>query len=237
MGFQQNILSAMLWHCRADMTQQQFFANLHSRTPRDYLARMMDNKVHCMEVARRYGEDFFDGERRYGFGGYHYDGRWLPVAAAMAAHYGLKPGSKVLEVGCGKGYLLYEFTQAVPHCTVRGFDISSYALDHGKQEIRDALIVHKAEDTPWPFADQEFDLVFSIATLHNLPLYDLKKALPELHRVAKQAYVCVESYRNAAELFALQCWALTAETFLSETEWQWLFTEFGYQGDFEFIEF
>lgn len=218
-------------------TLQQFFTSLHMSTPRDYLARMTDNKVQCMEVARQYGKDFFDGDRRYGFGGYRYDGRWLSVAQAMAVHYDLQPGARVLEVGCGKGYLLYEFTQAVPDCEVAGFDISTYAITESKPEIRDRLFVHKAQDTPWPFSDQHFDLVFSIATLHNLPVYDLKKTLPEMNRVAKNAYLCVESYSTAAELFALQCWALTCESFFSEQEWLWLFNEFGYTGDFEYIKF
>lgn len=218
-------------------TLQSFFTSLHTSTHRDYLGRMTDNKVQCMEVARQYGKDFFDGDRRYGFGGYRYDGRWLPVAQAMAAHYGLQPGAKVLEVGCGKGYLLYEFTRAVPGCQVMGFDISAYAIAESKPEIRDRVFVHKAEDTPWPFEDQHFDLVFSIATLHNLAVYDVKKVLPEMNRVAKNAYLCVESYTTPAELFALQCWALTCESFFSEKEWQWLFGEFGYTGDFEYIKF
>lgn len=218
-------------------TLQQFFNSLHTSTRRDYLARMMDDKVHCMEVARQYGKEFFDGERRYGFGGYRYDGRWLPVAQSMAAHYGLQPGAKILEVGCGKGYLLYEFTQAVPECQVTGFDISAYAIAESKPEIRDSLFVHRAQETPWPFADKHFDLVFSVATLHNLPVYDLKKVLPEMNRVAKNAYLCVEAYSTPAELFALQCWALTCESYFSEKEWEWLFSEFSYAGDFEFIKF
>jgi SAM-dependent methyltransferase len=216
--------------------EQHFFASLHTSTKRDYLARMMDDKAHCMEVARRFDRNFFDGERRYGFGGYRYDGRWLPVAEAMAAQYDLKPGARVLEAGCGKGYLLYEFTRAVPDCQVRGFDISAYAVENGKPEIRDQLFVHDAKD-PWPFADKEFDLVFSIAALHNLPIYDLKPALAEMERVGQKAYLCVEGYRSPAELFALQCWALTAECFFSDREWLWLFQEFGYSGDYEFIHF
>jgi SAM-dependent methyltransferase len=217
--------------------QRDFFAGLHNSTPRDYIGRMMDDKVHCMKVARQYGRDFFDGERRYGFGGYHYDGRWLPVAQAMASAYDLKPGAKILEVGCGKGFLLYEFTRAVEKAQVRGFDVSAYAIENAKPEILAKLFVHRAEDTPWPFADNEFDLVFSIAALHNLPIYDLKKALPEMSRVARSAYLCVEAYRDEAELFGLQCWALTAEAFFSEKEWLWVYQEFGYNGDYEFIHF
>ena len=210
---------------------------MHQSTPRDYLGRMIDDKVHCMKVARRYGREFFDGERRYGFGGYRYDGRWRPLAQVLGETYGLKPGAKVLEVGCGKGYLLYEFTQSLPDCQVRGFDISAYAVENGKPEIAGEMFVRRAEDTPWPFAEDDFDLCYSIATLHNLPIYDLKKVLPEMSRVARNSYLCVESYRDEAELFALQCWALTAESFFSEKEWLWLYEEFGYGGDYEFIHF
>lgn len=216
--------------------EQHFFASMHTSTKRDYLARMLDDKVHCMEVARRYGKDFFDGERRYGFGGYRYDGRWLPMAKELSAHYKLDAKAKILEAGCGKGYLLYEFTQALPGCEVTGFDISAYAIEQSKPEIQKQLTVHDAKD-PWPYADKSFDFAYSIATLHNLAVYDLKFALSEMQRVAKQAYLCVESYRNPAELFALQCWALTAESFFSDAEWVWLFNEFGYMGDYEFIQF
>lgn len=218
-------------------TERTFFSALHTSTKRDYLARMNDDKIHCMETARQYGKDFFDGERRYGFGGYRYDGRWLPVAQAMAHAYGLKNGARILEVGCGKGYMLYEFTHAIPDAAVRGFDISAYAIDNGKPEIKDNLFVHKAEETPWPFADKEFDLVYSIATLHNLPIYDLAKTLPEMNRIAHHAYLCVEAYRNERELFNLQCWALTCHSFFSEQEWLWLYEHFGYTGDHEFIYF
>ena len=213
-----------------------FFAAMHGSTRRDYLARMMDDKIRCMEVARCYDQRFFDGERRYGFGGYRYDGRWLPFAEKLALHFDLNPDSRVLEAGCGKGYLLYEFTRALPACSVAGFDVSEYAIANAKEEIRGQVRVHDARQ-PWPYPDQSFDLAISIAMLHNLPLYDLKSALGELQRVARRAYVCVESYRNPAELFALQCWALTAESFFSDNEWQWLFNEFGYQGDYEFIHF
>lgn len=217
--------------------ERDFFAGLHTGTTRDVLARMNDDKAHCMEVARRFDKDFFDGHRRYGFGGYHYDGRWLPMAKRMAEVYQLASGARILEVGCGKGYLLYEFTRAVPDAHVRGFDISSYAIEHSKPEIRSSLFVHRAEDTPWPFEDNAFDLVFSVATLHNLPLRQLAAALPEMTRVSRRQYLCVESFRNEAELFALQCWALTAQSFFSHEDWLFAFSHFGYAGDYEFIHF
>lgn len=217
--------------------QREFFSPLHARTERDVLERMKDHKVECMRVARRFDKDFFDGERRYGFGGYHYDGRWFPLAQELARTYALNEGARILEVGCGKGFLLYELKRAVSGCMVQGFDISSYAIEHAKDEIRECVSVKRAEDTPWSYGDKEFDLVISLTTLHNLPIFDIKNVLQEIERVGRQAYICLDSYRNEAELFGLQCWALTAESFFSEKEWKWIFKEFSYSGDYEFIHF
>ncbi len=214
-----------------------FITPLHKRTSRDYLARMNDDKVHCMEVARRYEADYWDGDRRYGYGGYTYRaGYWTPVAEALIKHYGLTDESSILDVGCGKAYLLYELHKLLPGARIAGFDISKHGLADAKEEIRDKLFLHRAQD-PYPFKDEEFDLVISVTTLHNLHINDLKAALQEIERVGKDKYVMMESYRNSQELFNLQCWALTAEAFFTPEEWVWLFDEFGYTGDYEFIFF
>lgn len=209
---------------------------LHKKTSRDYIGRMMNEKVACMEVARRYGRDFWDGDRKYGYGGYKYDGRWQVVAEALIERYGLADDAKILDVGCGKGFLLYEFKKLLPNATIAGFDISSYAVNNAKAEVKDSLFVHKAQD-PFPFSDNHFDLVFSITTLHNLCIGELKSALQEMERVGENKYMATESYRSEEELFNLQCWALTCELFFRPEEWQWLFKEFGYTGDYEFIYF
>lgn len=209
---------------------------LHKSTPRDYLPRMLDDKVACMKVAREYGVQFWDGDRRYGYGGFRYDGRWEAVARKLVQHYALKPDTAILDVGCGKGFLLYELKKLLPEATISGIDISDYALAHAKEEVRGSLLKHKAQD-PYPFQDKSFDLVLSLTTLHNLQLFDLKAALGEIERVGKQKYITVEGYRNEAELFNLECWALTCASFHTPGEWSWLFDQFGYTGDFEFIYF
>ena len=214
-----------------------FVTPLHRSTERDYLARMNDAKVACMAVAKKYGFDYWDGNRRFGYGGYSFHpGRWKPVAEMLISTYGLGPDSKVLDVGCGKGYLLYELKQLLPDLQVVGFDVSEYAIANAKEEIRSSVSVWRAQD-PFPFADNEFDLVISLTCCHNLRLPDLKAALSEIERVGRSKYFLVESYRNELELFNLQCWALTCESFFDAAEWQWLFKEFGYTGDFEFIYF
>jgi ubiquinone/menaquinone biosynthesis C-methylase UbiE len=210
--------------------------SLHTKTARDYLARMQNSKVDCMKVARRYESDFWDGDRKYGYGGFRYDGRWKPVAMKLIETYGLRSDAAILDVGCGKGFLLYELQQLLPDARVTGLDISGYAIANAKKEVREHLLEHRAQD-PYPFGDNEFDLVISLTTLHNLHLPDLKFALNEMERVAKNGYLVVEAYRNEEELFNLQCWALTCAAFFTPAEWIWLFGEFGYRSDYEFIYF
>jgi ubiquinone/menaquinone biosynthesis C-methylase UbiE len=211
-------------------------SGLHKRTARDYVGRMVDDKVHCMKMGRKYGADYWDGDRRYGYGGYRYDGRWAVVAKKLVETYHLPADAKILDVGCGKGFLMYEFTRLLPHSEVTGFDISDHALNHGKEEVRSKVFEHRAQDT-YPFPDKHFDLVVSLTTFHNLAVYDLKKGLRDMERVAKNKYLVVEAYRDEQELFNLQCWALTCESFFTPDEWVWLFNEFGYTGDYEFIYF
>ena len=208
----------------------------HSKTKRDYLPRMINDKVNCMKIARKYGEDFWDGDRKYGYGGYKYDGRWKDIAKQLIEYYQLKENAKILDVGCGKGYLLFEFKRLLPESTITGFDISNYAIRQAKPEIQENLFVYNAKD-PFPFNDQIYDLALSFTTLHNLHLFDLKSALKEIERVAAKKFIIVESYKNLQEFFNLQCWALTCESFYKPKEWTWLFSEFGYSGDYEFIYF
>ena len=163
---------------------------LHKKTARDYVARMVGDKIHCMEVAKQYGFDYWDGDRKYGYGGYRYDGRWEVVARGLIEAYGLQDGAKILDVGCGKAFLLYELKRLLPNAEIAGFDSSEYALENAKDEVRDRLFLHRAEDA-FPYEDEHFDLVISLGTLHNLPIFGLKSALREMERVAKQGYLMV----------------------------------------------
>jgi len=211
--------------------------SLHESSKREYLARMVDDKVNCMKIAKQYDKDYWDGDRRYGYGGYNYmPGRWKPVAEALIQKYNLTNGSSVLDVACGKAYLLYEMKLLLPGLRVAGFDISKHGLADAQLEVKDSLFTHRAQD-PYPFEDNEFDLVISLGCFHNLRIFELEKALAETERVGKEGYVMLESYRNELEQFNLQCWALTAESFFDKYEWIWLYEHFGYTGDYEFIYF
>ena len=219
------------------MAYVDFLSSVHSRTQRDYLARVNEYpKAKAATVAKRFGADYWDGDRKFGYGGYKYDGRWRPVADAMADHYGLKPSDRILDVGCGKGFLLYEFTQSVPGIEVHGLDISEYAVANGKEEVRPFLQVGNAASLP--FDDDAFSLIVSVTTLHNLVSFDLDSALREIERVGKdKKYIVVESYRSEEEKANLLYWQLTCESFYSPDEWQWWFDRCGYTGDHSFIYF
>ena len=215
----------------------QFVTSLHTSTKREYLDRMVDEKILCMLKAKEYEEDYWDGDRRFGYGGYKYlPGRWKPVAESLIETYNLNNSSNILDVGCGKGFLLHEIKLLLPEITIKGFDISYHGLSCALDSVKDDLFIHKAQE-PYPFKDNEFDLVISLGCLHNLRLMELEVALGEIERVGKQGYVMLESYRNEAEQFNLQCWALTCESFFDEDEWVWLYNHFGYKGDYEFIYF
>ncbi len=211
------------------------FTNNHTSTKRNYIERMINDKVTCMEEALKFSKNYWDGDRKYGYGGYRYDGRWEIVAKALIDKYDLNINSNILDLGCGKGYLLYELKKLL-NCRVVGVDVSQYAVLNSHKEIRDDLIVSDAEYIK-TFHNKEFDLCISNMTLHNFDILKLSMILPEISRVSTQSLVTVESYRNSRELFNLQCWALTCKSFHSPREWRFIFKKFGYKGDFEFLFF
>ena len=214
-----------------------FLSSIHKRTSRDYLARVTEfPKAEAATLAKRWDLEYWDGDRRTGYGGFRYDGRWRAVAEAMVRHYSLTAESRILDVGCGKAFLLYEFTQLLPGVHVAGLDISHYGLVHAKPEVQSRLVRGTAARLPFPSAS--FDFVFSITTLHNLYCFDLHEALREIERVGRaRKYICVESYRSEAEKVNLLYWQLTCEMFCTPAEWDWWFRLAGYTGDHSFIYF
>ena len=222
------------------MQNVDFITVLHKANKRDYLARVNDEnfpKHIAAELAKKYDFDYWDGDRRINYGGYSYiKGRWEVVAKQMSEHYSLPNNPKILDIGCGKGYLLYDFLKVIPDADINGIDISNYAILNSKEEIKDKLVVGNSNNLPWP--DNYFDLVISINTFHNLYSFDLEKSLKEMQRVSKKnKYVCVESYRNEVEKANLLYWQVTCEAFNTPEEWLWWFKKTGYNGDYSFIYF
>lgn len=220
------------------MARIDFLQTQHAGTARNYVERAMHTqRAEHAEIASQFGEAYWDGDRCYGYGGYHYDGRWRRLAETLIAHYRLQPGDHVLDVGCGKAYLLYELWAALPGLRVTGLDISAYALENAKEEIRPLL--HLGDASALPFADASFDFVISLGTLHNLPIEVLLRAFAEIERVGKDTrkYVMVKSYRTMQEKINLLNWQLTCKSFHSPESWAWIAAQAGYKGDYGFIFF
>ena len=214
-----------------------FLQKNHKSTKRDYLSRMKDNKIFCMKIAKKYEKDYWDGNRRFGYGGYKYiPGRLESLAKNIIKTFRLTNRSNILDIGCGKGYLLYEIKKILPGIKFKGLDISKHAIKNAHKAIKKNLILKDVKNK-LPFKNKEFDLAISFGVFHNFSIIELEKSLIEFSRVSKKNYLMVESYKNDKQLFNLQCWALTCESFLRPSEWKWLFKNVGYKGHYEFIYF
>lgn len=182
-------------------------------------------------LSMKFGREYFDGTRQQGYGGYRYNGWFKPVVARFVEHYSLPRDAAVLDVGCAKGFMLHDFQEALPGCRVAGIDISEYAVSQGMDSVRPFLTVGNCLSLPYP--DSSFDLVVSIATVHNLEVEGVKQALREIQRVSRgHSFIKVNGYRNDAERDALHKWNVVAKTILHVDEWKALFDEVGYTGDY-----
>ncbi len=211
--------------------------NLLDRYPR--INRNPDERISTIteedrRIAKQFGQEFFDGHRNRGYGGYSYDGRWMPVVERFVQHYGLTAANSVLDVGCAKGFMLHDFQKVVPGITVEGIDISQYAIDNAIESVKPFLHVGNAKDLS-RYGDKSFTLVVSITTVHNLKLADCKKALMEIQRVGKHAFITVDAWRTPEEENRMKKWNITAETFMHIDDWKRLFEEAGYTGDYHWF--
>jgi ubiquinone/menaquinone biosynthesis C-methylase UbiE len=203
----------------------------HPKANRDYDKRAQEKTPEIIRIAKEFGKEFFDGDRKCGYGGYRYDGRWKAVAQKMKDYYQLAEDCAILDIGCAKGFLLHDFKELMPNCTVTGIDVSEYAIENAMPSVKPYLKVASAERLPYP--DESFDLVISINSIHNLPLGRLKKALKEVERVSRgHSYITVDAWRNEMERGNLYKWVLTAETMMHVDDWKKLFAEVGYTGDY-----
>jgi ubiquinone/menaquinone biosynthesis C-methylase UbiE len=183
-------------------------------------------------ISKQFGRDYFDGDRRHGYGGFSYHPRfWTDTVRHIRDVYQLPEDAAILDVGCAKGFMLYDFMLLMPQARVAGIDVSSYAIENALEPVRPFVEMGNAKALPYD--DHSFDLVISINTIHNLPYDECKQSLREIQRVSRRhAFVMVDAFRNEQQRQAMLQWVLTAETMLSTADWLKLFAEAGYTGDY-----
>ena len=184
------------------------------------------------KIARQFGQEFFDGDRLCGYGGYSYHPRfWTQTVQRFREHYHLPEQATVLDVGCAKGFMMHDFKRLMPAMTIAGIDISSYAYAHAMEDVKPFIRIGHAKALPYP--DHAFDLVISINTVHNLPLKGCEQALREIQRVSRRnAFIMVDAWRTDEEHRRMLAWNLTALTYMHVDEWKALFARVGYTGDY-----
>lgn len=204
----------------------------YPKTKRDVKERGATKTEEDRTIARQFGKDFFDGDRRHGYGGFGYMERfWTPVVPTFQNQYNLTEKSSILDVGAAKGFMLYDFSRLIPHITVAGCDVSDYAIKNAKEEVKPFLKTANAVDLP--YKDNSFDLVISINTVHNLEKPELTRALQEIERVSRgNSFITVDAYRNEKEKELMYHWNLTAKTIMHVDEWKAFFNDIGYTGDY-----
>lgn len=201
------------------------------KTKRNIHAREKAKDPEVVRISKEYSEMYFDGPRDYGYGGYRYDGRWQPVAHDIVGHFGLRPGDRVLDIGCAKGFLVKDLLDALPGLQVFGLDISEYALMNCHPDVIGRLHAGSADHLPFP--DGSFAAVIALDTIHNLPRERAKAALREIQRLSGgQAFIRVDSYRTPEQKAIFESWVLTAEFHDYPDGWIRLFEEAGYSGDY-----
>ena len=208
----------------------------YPKTKRDLSKRGNEKTEEDRIIARRFDKEFFDGDRKNGYGGYYYNSKfWTEVVKDLNNFYKLKNGSKILDIGCGKGFMLFDFMKLNPNFVLEGIDISDYAITNAVPEVKKFLKIGDAKSLP--YEDNSFDLVISINTTHNLEINQCKKALSEMERVSrKDKYLIVDAYSNEIEKDRIFAWNITAKTILSTNEWISLFEEVGYTGHYYWFE-
>ena len=201
------------------------------RTKRNVNARATAKTPEIIAISRKYGQEYFDGPRDYGYGGYRYDGRWVPVAADIVAHFGLKPGDRVLDIGCAKGFLVKDLMKVCPGLEAFGLDISEYALMHCEPEVIGRLHLGSCDHLPFP--DNSFAAVLSINTIHNVDREACVRTLKEIQRLSGgRAYIQVDSYLDEAQRNVFLDWVLTAKFHDYPDGWRQVMREAGYTGDY-----
>ena len=206
--------------------------NKYPKTKRNIKDRGTEKTERNRVIARKFGKDFFDGDRKVGYGGFNYNPRfWQPVIPTFRNHFNLSADSSVLDVGCAKGFMMHDMAEIIPGITVKGIDISEYAIENSIEDMKHHVKV--ADAKVLPFVDNSFDVVISINTVHNLEEDECGQSLQEIERVSRgKSFITVDAYRNDEEKELMYAWNLTGRTIMHVDKWKKFFKEVGYTGDY-----
>ena len=204
----------------------------YPRTQRSLQARSTNVTDDVRRISSQFGREYFDGDRLFGYGGYHYDPRfWQETVRRFRDYYQLSDDARILDVGCAKGFMLHDFQELMPTATVAGIDISEYAIGNSLESVRPFLRIGNAKELP--YESKSFDLVTAINVVHNLSLEDCRQAMREIQRVSRgNSFVVVDAYRTPTEKVRLESWIVTCRTYMHTDEWKQLFRDVGYTGDY-----
>ena len=207
----------------------------YPKSKRNIFEREEQKSEEARVIARKFDKEFFDGDRNHGYGGFIYNPKfWQQVIPDFIKYWGLNSKSSILDVGCAKGFMLYDLSKLIPGINLQGMDISDYAISNSIPEIRKFIQVANAKKIP--FSDNSFDVVIAINTIHNLERAECAEALREITRVSKKySFVTVDAYRNDEEREKMYAWNLTAKTIMSADDWKLFFKEVGYNGDYHWF--
>lgn len=186
---------------------------------------------------QKFGKEYFDGKRIHGYGGYYYDKKFFSrIAKELVNHYKLTNNSRVLDIGCAKGFLMHDIKSFIPRAEILGLDISKYCKINALEDQKKNIKVGCCSELP--YKNDYFDLVISISTIHNLNKTGIKKSLREINRVSKKrSFIRVKAYRNHIEKKFIDDWNLVAKSNLSIDEWKKIFQVTKYKGDYDFSNF
>lgn len=186
---------------------------------------------------QKFGKEYFDGSREHGYGGYYYNKKFFrKIVKLMVKYYQLNGNVRILDIGCAKGFMMYDFKKVLPKAEIYGIDISRYCKINALPEVKKNIKVGCCSKLPYP--DNFFDFVVSISTIHNLNLNGIKRSIKEIVRVSKnKSFIRVKAYTNKNEKKFIDEWNLVAKSNLSKKKWLQIFKNLSYKGDFDFSKF
>ena len=215
------------------MPEVNILAGYPQPTEPRFVGRNMRKIDHRLIAVER-DENFFDGDRNFGYGGFNYDGRWLPIADRIVKHYGLKDSSRVLHLNCEKGFLLNDLKQVKPTLQIFGTENSDYAIEHAMDDVKTRI--KKVSSIELPFPDNFFNLVIGLSYVYTYSLADAVKALKEINRVGTgNSFITLATYETESEYFLFKDWTLLGTLLLKKKEWISVMEHAGYEGDYSFI--